>query len=93
LTITSHGFALAISRIQTEGAAAAAAEAKANNADKEMDDNDDATPADPEPAPLLCSLESLPTTFTLFLVTFPKKITTLLMMKRAKVRVISKLEQ
>jgi hypothetical protein len=94
LTITPHdpALALAISRIQTEGATAAAAKAEAN-AEEEMDDTDEATPAGPEPAPLLCSQELLPTTFTSFLVIIAKKITTMLMMKRAKLRVISKLEQ
>jgi hypothetical protein len=85
--------ALAIARVQADTEAAAAAEDESqDNQDEDMED-DEPTPGAPGPAFLPCSLESLPPAFTSFAATITKKVTALLMMKRAKLRVISKLEQ
>jgi hypothetical protein len=94
-TITPSDLALAIARFHAdadEAAEAAEAEAEANE-DAKMDDSEPTAPAGPEPAPLSCSLTSLPSAFTSFSMTIAKKVTTLLMTKRAKLRVMTKLDQ
>jgi hypothetical protein len=91
-TITPNDRALAITPIHAKSDEVASAAAKAN-ADVKMDDDEPTAPAGPEPDPPPCSLELLPSTFTLFSVTIAKKVTTLLMTKRAKLRVMAKLDQ
>jgi hypothetical protein len=79
---------LALARIQAEGEeASAAVEEATDKEDIKMDDEPTAL-AGPEPALLPCSLELPPTAFTLFSVTITKKVTLLLMMKRAKLCII-----
>jgi hypothetical protein len=94
VVITPNNLALALARIQAKGEeAAAAAKEAAVDEDEEMKDEEPAVPAGPEPAPLPCSLELLPPTFTSLSMIITKKVTALLMMNRAKLRVINKLEQ
>jgi hypothetical protein len=50
------------------------------------------TANEPQPVPLRCSLLSLPPAFTSFADTISKKVSGFMMAKRAKLRVISKLE-
>jgi hypothetical protein len=85
--------ALAYIRDEAEAAAAAASDA----ANEEMMDDDDAdakpeAPDEPQPVPLQRSHESLPPAFTSFSATISKKVASLLMTKRAKLRVVSKLK-
>jgi hypothetical protein len=84
----------------TEAAAAEAAEAndgmdtESEEIDLTSGDNEEEQRNQDQPKPVLlrCSLPSLPPTFTSFADTISKKVSALLMTKRAKLRVITKLE-
>jgi hypothetical protein len=91
--IRAEELARALAYVRAKDATAAAA-AKASNEDDDMDEDDERATADhPQPVPLQRSLESLPHAFTLFSETISKKVSNLLMAKRAKLRVVTKLEQ
>jgi hypothetical protein len=64
------------------------------NEDDPPSDSDDEEELDnqPEPVPLRCSMPSLPPAFTSFADTISKKVSAFMMSKRAKLRVITKLE-
>jgi hypothetical protein len=92
--IEATDLALALAYVRRAEADAAAA--ATIDVDAEMNEDPDApeqTPNETQQVPQQHSLESLPSAFTLFAVTISKKVTGLLMAKRAKRRVVAKLEQ
>jgi hypothetical protein len=90
--IKATDLALALAYVQRAKGEAAAAATSNNEMDKDYDD-EDKPPDEPQQVPLQHSLELLPPTFKLFPVTILKKVTALLMAKRAKLCVVNKLEQ
>jgi hypothetical protein len=88
-----NDIARALAYIRDQDAAAAAAANDQIDDDTDMADTSNEPPVEPQPVPLLRFIESLPPAFTLFAATLSKKVTSLLMAKRAKLRVVTKLEQ
>jgi hypothetical protein len=93
--IIAKDLALVLAYIQGN-TAATSADTPPEDKDDDMEDANNDKPAavdNPQPVPLQRSLELLPPAFTLFSETISKKVANLLMAKRAKLRIITKLEQ